>query len=137
MLNVCGSGIFSWDAEKWAKCMHRPSNWGPMMHACPLPESTLNPTPTLEIYKTTDCISTFDYIQTIHKYGVYKVMKREEKRREEKRREEKRREEKRREEKRREEKRREEKRREEKRREEKRREEKRREEKRREEKTGA
>ena len=35
-----------------------------MMHACPLPESTLNPTPTPEMYKTTDCISTFDYIQT-------------------------------------------------------------------------
>ena len=34
------------------------------MYACPLPESTLNPTPTLEMYKTTDCISTFDYIQT-------------------------------------------------------------------------
>ena len=35
-----------------------------MMHACPLPESTLKPTPTPEMYKTTDCISTFDYIQT-------------------------------------------------------------------------
>ena len=34
------------------------------MHACPLPESTLNPTPTPETYKTADCISTFDYIQT-------------------------------------------------------------------------
>ena len=34
------------------------------MHACPLPESTLNPTPTPEMYKTTDCISTVDYIQT-------------------------------------------------------------------------
>ena len=34
------------------------------MHACPLPESTLNPTPTPEMYKTTDCISTFDYIRT-------------------------------------------------------------------------
>ena len=44
--------------------MHRPSNRGSMMHACPLPESTLNPTPTPEMYKTTDCISTFDYIQT-------------------------------------------------------------------------
>ena len=35
-----------------------------MMHACPLPESTLNPTPTPDLYKTTECISTFDYIQT-------------------------------------------------------------------------
>ena len=35
-----------------------------MMHACPLPESTLNPNPTPEMYKTTGCISTFDYIQT-------------------------------------------------------------------------
>ena len=34
------------------------------MHACPHPESTLNPTPTPEMYKTTDLISTFDYIQT-------------------------------------------------------------------------
>ena len=34
------------------------------MHACPLPESTLNPTPTPEMYKTTDSVSTFDYIQT-------------------------------------------------------------------------
>ena len=34
------------------------------MYACPLHESTLSPTPTLEMYKTTDCISTFDYIQT-------------------------------------------------------------------------
>ena len=35
-----------------------------MMHACPLPESTLNPTPTPDLYKTTECISTFNYMQT-------------------------------------------------------------------------
>ena len=50
------------------------------MHACPLPESTLNPTPTPEMYKTTDCISTFDYLQTeMHKYGVKKKRKKERK----------------------------------------------------------
>ena len=32
------------------------------MHTCHLPESIIHP--TLEIYKTTDCIFTFDYIQT-------------------------------------------------------------------------
>ena len=35
-----------------------------MTNACHLPESTLHPTPPLEMYKTTDCIFTFDYIQT-------------------------------------------------------------------------
>ena len=34
------------------------------MHACHLPESTLNPTLPPEMYKKTDCIFTFDYIQT-------------------------------------------------------------------------
>ena len=51
------------------------------MHAYPLPESTLNPTPTQEMYKTTDCISTFDYIQTEYiNIDLNKVIKKKRKR---------------------------------------------------------
>ena len=63
------------------------------MHACPLPESTLNPTPTPEMYKTTDCIYTFDYIQTEYinmelKQSNLKKRKKERKRKKKKKKEE-------------------------------------------------
>ena len=64
MLNVCGSGIFSKDAENGLNACTDPQIEGLWCMHAPLPESTLNPTPTPEMYKTTDCISTFDYIQT-------------------------------------------------------------------------
>ena len=58
--------IFSWDAENGLNAYAQTLNWKDLwcMHVCHLPESTLHPPLPLEMYKTADCIFTFDYIQT-------------------------------------------------------------------------